>query len=277
MIRNTCPICGAQASRGDGPAGRCSACGASLNVPCQPPAPHLLSSNGQVTVPTVAGSRRETIRSAMDAPAPIPFDSLLSGEPLPPILIPSSRRLGVLDIAGAGAKTGSGKDPAAERITERADSATAILHQRPPLQLGILNRYLICDHKHLVARWECNGQGWMLRMKDGFARIANIPGQIPAFGRFVLVEIEAQHQMDGLHLSRITPFRLQEHHALRLLTQGNDMILRAITGHSTLNERQKMHVRDYIKSHFLAPVWSVVDQLLAHAGPTTTVSQGRNG
>jgi len=46
-------------------------------------------------------------------------------------------------------------------------SDIALKHEDLPERLERLNHYLICDKSKLVATWENNGQGWMLKTSFG--------------------------------------------------------------------------------------------------------------
>jgi len=128
--------------------------------------------------------------------------------------------------------------------------------------MGMLNHYLICDHKDVIARWENDGKGWMLRIKDGFTRAATVATQIPEFGKYVLIEVGVEQKEDGLHLKNITAFKLQANHALHKLSRGDDEILSTILTHAELTPHQGKLVRELVQQKFLPHVWSEVQALL---------------
>ena len=131
-----------------------------------------------------------------------------------------------------------------------------------PTHLGALNHYLICDHKDVVARWDNDGKGWMIRLKDGFTRAATVSTEIPSFGNFVLIEVGVERRSDGLHLSQIIGFQLEPTYALHKLTKGDDVVLNTIQSSATLNQRQITHVKSLVKTNFLPHIWPEMDALL---------------
>jgi hypothetical protein len=183
-----------------------------------------------------------------DANEPIPFDSLFDDDHNTPILIkPESSSLG----------SHIGGEKPAERSFDDSISPEDV-----PEHLGALNHYMVCDHKDVVARFEHDDRGWMVKLKDGFVRAKLVANKIPQFGKFVLVEVGVKQADDGLHLKYVKPFRLADQYALNKLAKGDDAILAAITGRAELNTAQKSHVRDLVRKHFLPHVAAEVDQFM---------------
>jgi ribosomal protein S27E len=135
-------------------------------------------------------------------------------------------------------------------------------HGEVPVKLALLHHYLICDHREVVARWLGDAKGWMLRIKDGFARVATVFDGVPIFGDFVFIEIGVERQSDGLRLTHVHAFRMQTEYALLNLVKSDTAILDTIVGPATLNERQKEHVREHVKSQYLRPVSHGIDDLM---------------
>ena len=238
MIRVECPSCGARLKVKDvlgGRSGKCPGCGKSVAIPAPAKAP-----------------------AASDAVAPIPFDSVEDDEPTPRIIVPEGR--GTLGTVVEGDSS-----PPPEPKSRAVDVENAELFSRrdAPERLGALSHYLICDHKDVVARWQNDGKGWMIRLKDGFTRAATVSTEIPSFGKFILIEIGCERRGDGIHLSNISPYRLQPTYALTKLTKGDDTILTSILRRAPLNNAQKSHVRTLVKSKFLPHMWPVMDTLIA--------------
>ena len=106
-----------------------------------------------------------------------------------------------------------------------------------PEHLNRESHYLICDRTHLVAIWQNNGHGWMLKTTGGLHSRQTKPRQDPQPGRFqtgrVETEPDARRQTpegpDGvsarppLGLDRAGPRRRADHwqdHRSRLVEPG---------------------------------------------------------
>ncbi|MCG8584301.1 MAG: hypothetical protein MI757_06275 [Pirellulales bacterium] len=280
MIQVECSECGAKLKVKDelaGRSGKCPKCGARVQIPAAAPAeiavPDLSGFVGDIVDPdgeleaAAAVSEEpaaedaydpsgEVIHAAEETPPaddsdePIPFDSLFDddGEESTPIIIRAEGGLGAI---------GSGGDETAEREFD-----DTIAPEDVPVHLGVRNHYMVCDHKDVVARYEHDDRGWMVKLKDGFVRAKLVSGKIPQFGKFVLVEVGVKQTDDGLHLESVNPFRLADQYALNKLAKDDDAILTAITGRAELNTAQKSHVRDLVKKHFLPHVAAEVDQFM---------------
>lgn len=131
-----------------------------------------------------------------------------------------------------------------------------------PRNLGKINHYIVVDHKDVAARWENDGRGWMVHLKDGFTRAATVESQIPQFGNFVLIEIGVERRADGLHLKNITPYQLRRQYSLSKIAKGDDAILETIIDYAILSDRQRKHVKDLIKTKFLPHMWAEMEALL---------------
>lgn len=257
-IQLPCPNCGARLKVKDemaGRSGKCPACKTRVAIPAAAPETDddlLLDDPDEPRLPaheTAAATQLNVPTETGDAP--IPFDSLDDDEPPPQIIVSGA-------MADAKEKESEGEEqqhPSAkvERIFNPDDVPSA---------LGKLNHYLICDHKDIVGRWENDGRGWMIHLKDGFVRAATVSQQIPTFGSFVLIEVAVEKRDDGLHLQGITPWTLKRQYALIKLAKGDDAILEAVTGYAELNDRQRQYVRELIKAAFLPKMWGVMDQML---------------
>jgi hypothetical protein len=292
MIQVACSGCGAKLKVKDelaGRSGKCPKCGAKVQIPIpaavpatEPePAPVAASNNALDLLPDLSAfaseivdpdaavhqdaeeelydASSEVLHAARETPdndnnddneEPIPFDSLFDedDESTPILIRPEGGGLG-------GAISGS--DETAERTFDDSISPEDV-----PDHLAALNHYMVCDHKDVVARFEHDDRGWMVKLKDGFVRAKLVAGKIPQFGKFVLVEVGVKQSDDGLHLEFVHPFRLADQYALNKLAKGDDAILSAITGRSDLSTAQKGHVRDLVKKHFLPQVAAEVDQFM---------------
>lgn len=285
MIQVECSGCGAKLKVKDelaGRSGKCPKCGDKVQIPAaeseEMAVPDLSGFVGEIVDPDAAveaaaeaatevGTEQQAAEDAYDAssevihaaqdtsPAddsdePIPFDSLFGDdeEESTPIII---RQEG-----GLGGSAGGDDE------TQDREFDDTIAPEEVPVHLGVRNHYMVCDHKDVVARYEHDDRGWMVKLKDGFVRAKLVSGKIPQFGKFVLVEVGVKQADDGLHLESVNPFRLADQYALNKLAKDDDAILTAITGRSELNTAQRSHVRDLVKKHFLPHVAAEVDQFM---------------
>jgi hypothetical protein len=154
--------------------------------------------------------------------------------------------------------------------TPTAENAIVISEEhidgyRAPERLNRESHYLICDRTRLVAAWESNGSGWMLRAGTGFLPAKRNRDKLPTGGDFQLTELRFAMTPDGKRLSAILSFQLGSRWALTVLDQAEDAILEKITGPGCLNKDQKNIVRQVLKDHFMRPVWqdsaAIIDYL----------------
>jgi hypothetical protein len=139
---------------------------------------------------------------------------------------------------------------------------------RPPERLNRESHYLICDKTHLVATWENNGNGWMIKSGSGFIPAKRNRDRLPAQGEFQLVELKFAMTPEGKRLTGIAVHRLAAHWALSALDQGDDPIVEKITGPGCLNRDQKAAIRLALRDQFMRPVWehaTAVIEYLANA------------
>ena len=80
---------------------------------------------------------------------------------------------------------------------------------KPPDRLGRKNHYLICNSRDVVATWQDDGRGWMVRVKDGFVKASQNPTQLPSMGNFVLIEIVITTEDFRQRLAAVNAFRLE--------------------------------------------------------------------
>jgi len=136
-----------------------------------------------------------------------------------------------------------------------------------PERLARSNRYLIFDPSKLMAAWENNGNGWMLRTSAGYISATRNPEKLPAQGIFTLVELHMEMTDEGVRLRGLSSYHLADRWALTLLERGDDDILAAIKGPGSLNKQQKAEVRKYLQESFMRSVWTgaheVFDYLLS--------------
>jgi hypothetical protein len=135
-----------------------------------------------------------------------------------------------------------------------------------PERLDRESHYLICDRTHLVATWENNGSGWMIRSGNGFAPAKRNHDKLPSSGEFQLVELKFAKTPDGKRLSAMIFYHLASRWALTTLDQGDDVILEKIVGHGCLNTDQKIAVRQALNDQFMRPVWHDATAIVEYLG-----------
>jgi hypothetical protein len=137
---------------------------------------------------------------------------------------------------------------------------------RPPTRLNRESHYLICDRTQLVAVWENNGKGWMLRSGSSFISAKRNRDRLPAHGEFQLVELKFSITPEGKRLVGLTSFQLANHWALTVLDQGDDLIFEKVAGPGCLNRDQKSAVRFALREQFMRPVWEHATEVLDYLG-----------
>ena len=144
-------------------------------------------------------------------------------------------------------------DDPTESIIHESDSTITF---KAPKSLRRSCLYLICNSKDIVARWEDDGKGWMVHIKDGFVRATQNPKQIPTMGNYVFIEIEAtnvdgQQKLTGVHV-----FAIDGAFALNKLAKKNEnLILEELSTTASLNDQQRAHVKQRINAKFLPSIW----------------------
>jgi len=166
------------------------------------------------------------------------------------VLIPEPDQSGTTAGEGAIALAEAAPDQHVHGAIEKKLPAKEL-----PERLGRQNRYLICDKSKLVAAWENNGHGWMLKTNFGFISATRNYDQLPAQGNFKLVELQLKMTDEGLRLAGIRTYQLARRWALTNLDKGDDKILSAVTDSGFLNKEQKSVVQKAIKEQFMRHVW----------------------
>ncbi|MBN2477135.1 MAG: hypothetical protein JXB62_21180 [Pirellulales bacterium] len=164
--------------------------------------------------------------------------------------------------------------PLASGVTARPSEVAALLELDLPKQLDRMNRYLICDAGRMVAWWENNGHGWMLRTSAGLIPARRNPEQLPNRGDFKLVELKLIQTETGLRLVGLTSYQLAAQWALTTLDKGDDKILARITGAGHLSREQKNVVRQAIRDQLMHPVWTDADRVLQYLASADYHSSG---
>ena len=272
-IHLQCPECGSKLKVKDamaGKTGKCPACSNRVKIPTveetaqaeaeadsAPSMADQLWEEDFAKAPTIKEKGAEADTSAND---PLPFDSLFDDDDPPPqIILPGGEEAG---------KSGVHESTPATTSAEQQHKPVTQTGERMfdpgelPEALSKLNHYLICDHKEVVARWEYDGRGWMIHLKDGFTRAATVENQIPQFGNFILVEVAVERREDGKHLKAINVYQLRRQYALTKIAKGDDAVLETIIDYAQLNARQYTHVKDLVKSKFLPHLWGEMEAIL---------------
>jgi hypothetical protein len=182
-------------------------------------------------------------------------------------------RLPVRIVADAAPKPGNvaldENDKTDETLTDpqvQPDAEQRLPSPNLPERLNRESHYVICDRTRLVAAWENNGAGWMLKTGTGFISAKRNRDQLPAQGDFKLVELKFAVTPDGKRLSGLAFFQLAERWALTSLDQGDDPIVEKITGLGSLNRDQKFFIRQALKDQFMRQVWEDAAEVLEYLG-----------
>ena len=151
-------------------------------------------------------------------------------------------------------------EPAAEQPP--VDTPAVGESEHPPERLERGHRYLVCDRTRLIAAWENNGQGWLLKTNTGMLPAARHQDKLPVEGDFRLVELKLESTPQGHRLIGLASFKLARRYALGNLARGEDAILKTVVGPAGLNREQKNVVRQALRDHFMATVWQNADNVL---------------
>jgi hypothetical protein len=143
-----------------------------------------------------------------------------------------------------------------------------------PKRLVRANRYLICDKTKVVATWQNNGEGWMLRTSHGPINATRNCEKLPAHGSFTFIELHMQMTEPGVRLCGLHCYRLAEHWALTTLDEGDHRILSRISGPGSLNKEQKATIRKYLIEEFMREVWQDSRDVMDYLANTDYHSPG---
>lgn len=141
-------------------------------------------------------------------------------------------------------------------------------------RLERLNKYWICDKARLIALWEGDGRGWMLKTSTGLIPAKRNVDQLPAHGSFTLVELIMESTEAGLRLTGITTYKLADRWVLPELGKSEEKILGQIRGPGSLNGDQKTFIWNQIRSRFMPEVWEGSANLREYLSNTDFVSAG---
>lgn len=195
-----------------------------------------------------------------------------------PITIPAAAS-GAAESPPAESPPPPAAPPAAGAAAEATPPAAPHEPQPIPRRLNRHHRYFICDKSRVVARWEANGQGWMLRNNTSFIPARAAPEQLATHGEFKLVELRLTHDDQGQHLVGLAFFKLVNRWPLINLDKGDDKILGSVTGRGPLTREQKSAVRQGLRDYVGRPIWAEAQDLLDFLGGNDGHSSevGRSG
>jgi hypothetical protein len=179
-------------------------------------------------------------------------------------------------IPQAGPSAETPETPAVEGAEQHAQAVNeAHLPTRHfPARLDRQNRYLILDKTKLVALWEKQTSGWMLKTGFGFVQATRNYDQLPAQGDFKLVELQMRMADEGLRLDGLLCYQLAKRWALTNLDKGDDKILKSIMAYGFLNKQQKAAVQKILKEFFMRNVWEGATDVLDYLANSDYHSPG---
>ena len=151
--------------------------------------------------------------------------------------------------------SGDDSGPAPEIKQDAAPADAAGLDFNPPENLRRNCHYLICNSKEVIARWDDDGKGWMVQVKDGLVKAQNNTQQLPTMGNYVFIEIEIVSEGPRQRLAGVHPFTLPGAFALTKLGKHEGAILEALERTTTLNDRQRTLVKQRINAKYLPSIW----------------------
>lgn len=170
----------------------------------------------------------------------------------------------IADAPAASGDAAVAQPPATSQIRPDAEEPLLAVHLLDRLHREY--HYLICDRANLLATWENDGHGWMLKTNTGMVSAKRNGDKLPNQGDFKLVELKFTQTPDGKRLSGLTTYQLAAHWALNVLAQGDDQIVEKITNYGTLNRDQKNAVRKTLRDQFMRPVWENAVAVLDYLG-----------
>jgi len=269
MIRFACPKCGARLSAKEdiiGQTRQCPKCNTALVVPSpetagQPPSVSLPAQSPSIgSGAGEAGTLEQDYAAVQRGPAAA--TSAVGAEPQ--------------------AAEGVAASPlAAQRPAETAEphAADQTAKKRLPLadwpqRLNRNNCYLICGRHKIVAAWQNNGEGWMLKSGSNWISAIRNRDQLPTQGDFVLVELKFSEAGQLRKLVGLSCYKLSQRWALTTLDKGDDQIMTKIVEPGCLNKDQKAAVRSAIKEMFMHQLWEDAQHVWEFLGNTDYHSSG---
>jgi hypothetical protein len=152
-------------------------------------------------------------------------------------------------------------DVAPEHRVEVPESEGLQSASHGPEHLDRQSRYVILDTSNVVAAWEDNGQGWVMKTRGGYVSVTRNQDKLATQGKYTLVELRLGTTDEGFRMQGIRCYRLAARWALTALPKGDDAILRKIEGPGSLSRTQKFALCQYIKEQFMREVWASVPEI----------------
>ena len=180
-----------------------------------------------------------------------------------------------VEAAVAAPASGAPDDAPAEHLIAISEEHLPFFHR--PERLNRESAYLICNRTALVATWENNGSGWMLKTISGFIPAKRNHDQIPSQGDFQLIELTFVTLPEGRRLTGLHFYQLASRWALNSLDQGDDAVLERVVGHGRLDKDQKNVVRQFLRDHFMRPIWQDAKAVLEYLASDDHQSHGVGG
>jgi len=244
LIRVQCESCGVRINAKPELAGqtrKCPKCGRPLKIPAAP------------------------------APAenPVPASAPAAGENAAAPATPDSA-VGAPEDVAAGAQppvAPSSADASTSAAVEASPPAPAEEAHGPlPRRLNRKHRYFVVDKTRVVAHWDSNGNGWMVRGPAGFVSAARARDALAVHGEFRLVELKLVPSEQGRQLVGLAIYKLVTRWPLANLDKGDDKVCESIAGRSGLTREQKMAMRQGLRELVSRSIWSEAQQVLDYLG-----------
>jgi hypothetical protein len=147
---------------------------------------------------------------------------------------------------------------------EHAIVVEGLPSRRLPERLDRHSHYLIVDRTSLVATWQSDGHGWMMKVGVNYIAAKRNRQNLPVEGDFKLVELLFDATPEGRRLSGVIAFQLATRWALTALGEGDDKIVSKIKKFGALNREQKFAVRQVLKEQFMPEVWEKSAEVLEY-------------
>ncbi len=167
-------------------------------------------------------------------------------------------------IAAAAVPAEPESQPTTPDSLVRVPQAIDLPRYRPPERLSRLSHYFVCDRTRVLAVWQNNGEGWLIRSDFGFVSAHRNQDKLPNLGDFKLVELQMQSGEPGLRLRGLRVYQLAQRWGLVGLARGDDAVLKAVTGLGPLAREQKNAVRRQIMEQFMQHVWEDAHTVLEY-------------
>jgi hypothetical protein len=190
-----------------------------------------------------AGKKGRCPVCAAQVPLPHETDSASAYTPPPP------REMAAIKLEDTG-----NDDQLPKPVADEVPAESGLTFTRP-VHLKRKCHYLICNSREVIARWDDDGKGWMVQVKDGFVKAAQNSKQIPTMGNYVFIEIEIVSEGPRQRLAGVHAYTIPSAFALMKLTKQENAILEALEQTTSLNDRQRALVRQRVNAMYLPSIW----------------------